>query len=101
MHVAFCSSEVFPFAKTGGLGDVCGSLPLVLEKLGIEVSVFMPGYRSIARSGINIDQLDEQVSRAQIGSKINVYFVDHASYFDREGFYGDGNWNFFSEHCGD
>ena len=33
MKVAFCASEVVPFVKTGGLADVCGTLPIALEKL--------------------------------------------------------------------
>lgn len=89
MNVAFCSSEVFPFAKTGGLGDVCGSLPLALEKMGINVSVFLPGYRCVGRAGHSIEQLSEHVSRATLGSNINVYFIEDEKYFDREGFYGD------------
>ena len=42
MKIAFVSSEVFPYAKTGGLADVAGSLPIELSKLGHEVKVFMP-----------------------------------------------------------
>jgi starch synthase len=91
MKVAFFSSEVFPFAKTGGLGDVCGSLPLALEQSGIEISIVMPGYRCVGQSGQPIEQLTERVSRATVGSNINVYFIDHAFFFDRPGLYGDGS----------
>jgi len=94
MKIAFCSSEVFPFAKTGGLGDVCGSLPLALEKSGMEISIVMPGYRCVGRSGHTIEQLNENVSRATIGLKISVYFVDHTSFFDRQGLYGDGTTDY-------
>jgi starch synthase len=44
MKVAFVSSEVFPFAKTGGLADVAGSLPKYIARLGNDVKVFMPKY---------------------------------------------------------
>lgn len=45
MRVVFATSEVSPIAKTGGLGDVCGSLPKALTALGHDVTVFMPFYR--------------------------------------------------------
>lgn len=106
MRVAFCSSEVFPFAKTGGLGDVCGSLPLALAKIGLDVSVFLPGYRCVGRAGDPVEQLGEGVSRTTLEPSINVYFVEHGGYFDREGLYGNGNGDYrdnidrFSYYCG-
>lgn len=45
MRVVFATSEVSPIAKTGGLGDVCGSLPKALKALGHDVTIFMPYYR--------------------------------------------------------
>jgi starch synthase len=47
MKIAFASSEVFPFAKAGGLADVAGALPKELSALGHEVKVFMPKYNFI------------------------------------------------------
>lgn len=44
MRIAFCSAEVSPFAKVGGLADVAGSLPRALTEHGHEVTVFMPAY---------------------------------------------------------
>jgi starch synthase len=43
MKIVICASEVVPFAKTGGLADVAGALPLALEKEGQDVIVIMPG----------------------------------------------------------
>ena len=47
MKVWFAASEAAPFAKTGGLADVAGSLPKALKKLGIDIRVVMPKYRQI------------------------------------------------------
>jgi len=89
MKVVFCSSEVFSFAKTGGLADVCGSLPIALEKIGIEVAIVLPGYRCITQAGYPMEQITENLSRTRLKGDIQVYFIEHEQYFDREGLYGD------------
>ncbi|MCK5259789.1 MAG: glycogen synthase GlgA [Candidatus Omnitrophica bacterium] len=88
MKVVFCSSEVFPFAKSGGLGDVCGSLPLALSKIGIEVAIVMPGYGCVGKSGYPMEQVTETVSRTKLGDNIQVHFIEHEDYFGRDGLYG-------------
>ncbi|MDP2931534.1 MAG: glycogen/starch synthase, partial [Chloroflexota bacterium] len=47
LRVTMVAPEIAPFAKSGGLGDVLGSLPTALKQLGVQVSLVMPAYRSV------------------------------------------------------
>lgn len=103
MNIAFVSSEVFPFAKTGGLADVSGALPKELANLKNDVKVFMPLYKSIDKEKyklefiwsideINIKILEEKykvevyLSRLP-NSNVEIYFVDCPHFFYRDEFY--------------
>ena len=44
IRILFAASEAVPFVKTGGLGDVAGSLPVALKAAGAKVSVFLPNF---------------------------------------------------------
>ena len=46
LKVLFLSSEAVPFAKTGGLADVAGALPAALRRLGVDVRLVLPFYRT-------------------------------------------------------
>jgi starch synthase len=46
LRVLHASPEIYPLAKTGGLGDVCAALPAALAELGVDVRLLMPGYES-------------------------------------------------------
>lgn len=94
MNVVFCSSECVPFAKTGGLGDVCGALPLELEKFGVEVSVFLPHYRGVEAAGFPIKKIGSGLSMTTIGRQVKVFFVEHQDYYQRNGLYGDQHRDF-------
>ena len=52
MNVLFITPEAVPFAKSGGLGDVSGSLPAALNRLGADVRIMMPLYKSIKENDI-------------------------------------------------
>ena len=101
MKVLLVSSEVAPFAKTGGLADVAGALPLALRKLGLDVRVVMPGYHSNQYGGQKPETVLPQilvqlgrnhfwgdVSRATLpGSDVPVYFINNPEFYDRAGLY--------------
>ena len=101
MKIAICASEVVPFAKTGGLADVTGALPLELESLNQEVIIIMPRYKAIQEpkfspliSGIpqnagSVQRLKPDISYSVIGKNVKVYFIENDMYFNRDGLYGD------------
>lgn len=89
MKVAICASEMVPFAKTGGLADVVGALPLKLETLGQDVIVVMPKYRCVQQPKFKIQRVKQGVSCSTVGNNVKVYFIENEAYFDRENLYGD------------
>lgn len=89
MKIVMCASEVVPFAKTGGLADVAGALPLALEKEKQEIIVVMPGYKSCQPSAVSRQRLKNDISYVVIGENIKVYFVENERYFNRDALYGD------------
>ncbi len=92
MKIAICASEVVPFAKTGGLADVAGALPVALETQGQEVIVVMPYYKAIQNvKNIKISRLNDKIFYSVIGKNVKVYFIESDKYFNRDGLYGDKN----------
>ena len=100
MRILILSSEVAPLAKTGGLADVAGSLPLALEQLGHDVAVSLPKYRVIEESDVQTEQVtplavligsevvDGQVEKTVLpGSRVPAYLISQEAYFDRPGLY--------------
>ncbi len=59
MKILFISPEVVPFAKTGGLADVAGALPVALERLGHEVKIVMPKYAAVDEQRWGFKHRDE------------------------------------------
>ena len=109
LKILFVSAEVAPFAKTGGLGDVGGSLPKALRALGHDVRVVMPAYRAIetdfyaGRGGYTALPGGLLVPVRGVGtpagvfegrlpgSDVPVYFIAQRSLFDRDEIYGYGD----------
>jgi starch synthase len=101
MKIVFAASEMVPYAKTGGLADVIGSLTAALRHQGVEVSVFIPRYKSVDIKKWNlqlaVDDISIQVGATKEKGKIysapgpngiTVYFVDHPEFYSRDQFYG-------------
>jgi starch synthase len=102
LHVALVSSEMVPFAKTGGLADVCGALPKALARLGHRVTAFLPRYGSIPfppgefMGSVHVPADTPHRSagfyRTRLREGVDVVFVEHPPFFDRPGIYGqDGH----------
>ncbi|WP_153557807.1 glycogen synthase GlgA [Roseimaritima sediminicola] len=122
MNIVLITTEAVPFAKTGGLADVCGALPVQLAEHGHDVAVIMPAFRQIHNAGQPISHtaltvhvtLEGRDYSARVlqstlpGSEVPVYFIDHPEMFDRPQLYGDSEgdyqdnclrFSFFSQAC--
>lgn len=101
MNILMVASEAIPFAKTGGLADVVGALPIELARLGHRVTVMMPAYRHAKESGQQLEPTNIQIDvpignkivtgsllRSQLpGSNVPVYLVEQDEYFHRPELY--------------
>lgn len=101
MNVLFATAEAVPFAKTGGLGDVCGSLPRELAARGMHTSLVMPAFRQAKNSGQPIEPTGLEIEvpiagqpiRASVlrskfpDSEVPVYLIDQPGYYDRPELY--------------
>ncbi|HXX16743.1 MAG TPA: glycogen synthase GlgA [Candidatus Eremiobacteraceae bacterium] len=103
MRILFVASEALPYAKTGGLADVIEALPRALTKLGHEVAVFLPQYRGIEPTSIEMASMTvpqgtrlrfPAITNGGIHRGVRYFFLDDPFYFNREGLYGDRNREF-------
>ena len=101
--ILMVASEAAPFAKTGGLADVVGSLPASLHRIGEDVAVLLPRYRAVAIEGgrriydympIWMGDVCYNTSVYQVGESVPYYFLDCPELYDREGVYGNSRGDF-------
>ena len=104
--VLFVSPEVVPFAKTGGLADVSGSLPRQLASLGCDVRVIMPLYRCVEKGAFQLTKETTGVEGPLLKGMgafdlystcdkgVTTYFVKSKKYFAKNGLYGTPKGDF-------
>ena len=100
LKILFVAAEVMPFAKTGGLADVAGSLPKAIRAQGHDIRVAMPRYGRVSVEEFGLVEVvppfpvpmdseteDARILRGSLGSEVPVYMVDNSKYYDRDGIY--------------
>ncbi len=103
VNIVYLATEAVPFAKTGGLADVCGTLPAKVAALGHRTMLIMPAFRNIHKSSFPIEVTDISFAISMSPQKlvgvrllkshlpegnVPVYFIEQPLYFDREFLYG-------------
>jgi starch synthase len=104
MRIVLAASELFPYVKTGGLADAVGALASALAEKGHEVSVFIPGYRSVldhpeagkAERKLQLKiELGDQILSGEVRAfsprpGLTIYLICRDEFFDRRNPYGTG-----------
>jgi starch synthase len=112
VNILFATSEAVPFCKTGGLGDVCGSLPRELYKLGHRPVVILPAFRQCYQTDLPLDptgiSFEIPIGQKRVGcqileshlpdSAVPVYFIENLDYYDRPQLYGE-NGEDYRDNC--
>ncbi len=102
MRIAILSSEVVPFAKTGGLADVSGALPKALRGQDVDARVFLPLYDQIDRGLLTADPIENvpvewrgQISPTRVwqsdAAGAPTYLIEAPEFFARQSIYGYGD----------
>jgi starch synthase len=113
MHIAMVSGEAVPYAKTGGLADVCGALPVQFARSGHRCTLYLPAYRPLLEQhGGRVADTGRQVTVSMPGweSKVSILslptgvegyevrLIHHPESFDRPELYGD-RWGAYGDNC--
>jgi starch synthase len=102
MRIAILSSEVVPFAKTGGLADVAGALPKALVRHDVDARVILPLYQQIDRSQLSGPVIENVAVQWRGGIRPTrvyqsdaagapAYLIDAPEFFDKPSIYGYSN----------
>jgi len=106
MKITFVTSEAIPYAKTGGLADVAGTLPKYLKKLGVEVSSLLPLYKIIKDKKIPLLKISSStltlgdkkfvysIYKNNDGAEFDTYFVENDKLFFRDELYNQNGVDF-------
>jgi len=101
MKILFVSSEVIPFAKTGGLADVAGALPKAIKEVGHDIRIYMPRYKRIdpekwklnpvvqhikLEMGGAVEEVDVYETKMP-GTDLSVYFAENGHFAERDELY--------------
>ncbi|MDR1191214.1 MAG: glycogen synthase GlgA [Verrucomicrobiales bacterium] len=108
MNILFAASELTPYAKTGGLGDVLAALPAALRARGHSVSVALPLYRRLRESLANLRRtpltvavelagrpLTARVWQGVSRDGVTVFAIERDEFFDRANLYGAADGDYF------
>src|SRR5690348_5630250 len=106
LKICMVSSEVVPYAKTGGLADVVGALAIEFARLGHDVIVVLPRYRQVRSQGykvtdyvrlsvptsqghseVDIQEIAAPASPVSGTGRLRIFAVRHDQAFDRPGLY--------------
>ncbi len=102
LKILVVSPEVVPFAKTGGLADVCGALPQALAKLGHQVKVILPKYRMVDEKKFKLSEVRTDIPLIPVGDRsvkialrsynptspaLEYLFIVNDKYYDRDELY--------------
>lgn len=121
MDIIFATSELAPFAKTGGLGDMAASLPKSLADMGVNCYIFVPKYKDINETAFGLTRSNKQITvplsnrltdgeiyETSISERLHVYFISNEEFFHRDGIYESNGvehhdnaerFTFFSRGC--
>ena len=103
MKILMASSELHPYSKTGGLGDMVAGLAKTLARLGHEVGIVTPLYRGIREKHSDVRRIDWhmslQLGRRKVSGEVwvqnpmpglTLYFIGQPEFFNRRGIYSEG-----------